>query len=158
MRMLILFLMVGSSLATNAQSENAAKSKPINPPFALSISSEPVFALGSAVEVRIRLTNTSAHEIHGSAMNVDGFAISYNYDVRDQSGNKLEQKPFDQSRRIGGPTFTLKPGQTQGDSTNLSEYYDISPGKYTVQLSKPVSDEPRAEVVKSNKISVTVTP
>src|ERR1700745_1367240 len=32
-----------------------------------------------------------------AAMHVDGFAISYTYDARDQSGNKLEQKPFDQA-------------------------------------------------------------
>ena len=51
MRTFILFLVVGSSLAVSAQSESAAKSKSINPPFALSISSEPVFTLGSPVEV-----------------------------------------------------------------------------------------------------------
>jgi hypothetical protein len=158
MRTFILFLVVGSSLAVSAQSESAAKSKSINPPFALSISSEPVFTLGSPVEVRIRITNTSTHEIHGSAMNVDGFAISYTYDVHDQSGNKLEQKPFDQTRPGGGPIFTLKPGESRGDLTRLNEAYDFSPGKYTIQLSKPLSDEPGADVVKSNKITITITP
>jgi hypothetical protein len=92
-------------------------------------------------------------------MHVDGgFAISYTYDVHDQTGNKLEQKPFDEGQQGGGPVFTVKPGQSQGDSTNMSWYYDFWPGKYTIQLAKAVSGEPGAEVLKSNKISITVTP
>ena len=31
-------------------------------------------------------------------------------------------------------------------------------GKYMIQLSKPVSDELGAEIVKSNKITITITP
>jgi hypothetical protein len=126
MRTLVLFLIVGASLPIAGQSEKAAaQSKRVKPLFSLFISSEPVLALGSPVEVRIRITNTSTSEIHGSAMHVDGFAISYTYDARDQSGNQLEQKPFDQAQQGGGPVFTLKPGQSQADSTNMSRYYDF---------------------------------
>lgn len=155
MKTLILFLIVGASLPIAGQSEKSSQSNQVKPLFLLSISSEPVFALGSPVEVKIRIRNTSAHEIHGSSMNLDGFAISYNYDVRDQSGNKLEQKPFDQTHPISGPVFMLKPGQSQVESTVISAYYDFWPGRYRIQLSKP---DPGAEVVKSNKISITVTP
>ena len=95
--------------------------------------------------------------MHASAMHVyGGFAISYTYDIRDQSGNKIEQKPFEPSG--SGPIFTLKPGQSQSESSTISAYYDLWPGKYTIQISKPVSNVPGADVVKSNKIIVTVTP
>ena len=158
MRTLILFFMAVSSLVMSAQTENAATSKPINPPFVLFISSKNTFALGSPIEMGIRIKNVSTHEIRASAMNIDGFAISYTYDIRDQSGNKVAQKPFDQTHPGGGSILILKPGQNQGESTVISAYYDLWPGRYTVQISKPVSDKPGAEVVRSNKISITVIP
>jgi hypothetical protein len=107
----------------------------------------------------IRITNTSTSEMHASATHVHGgFAISYTYDICDQSGHKLEQKPFEETLSGSGPTFTLKLGQSRSESTIISAYYDLRPGKYTIQISKPVSNAPRAQVVKSNKTSVTVKP
>jgi hypothetical protein len=41
----------------------------------------------------------------------------------------------------------------------ISRLYDLSqPGDYTIQLSRAVSDDPKNGVVKSNVITVTVTP
>jgi hypothetical protein len=52
----------------------------------------------------------------------------------------------------------LKPGQSRDDTTNISEAYDLLPGKYTVQLSMPVPGDATAGVVKSNKITIQVAP
>jgi hypothetical protein len=158
MRTLILFLAVGVSLPIAGQSETEAHSKSAKVPFELLISAKPIAALGSPVEVRVRLTNTSTLDINGSTANIKGFGLAYTYEVRDQSGKKLEQKQIDVTHQASAQVFTLKPGESRGDLTRLNEVYDLSPGKYTLQLSKPLSDEPGAQVVKSNKIMVTVTP
>ncbi len=157
MKTLMLLLILGSSFVTADPSVSVAQSKSVNP-FTLSISSDPVVTFGSPVEVRVRLTNTSTLDINGSTANIKGFGLVYTYEVRDQSGKKLEQKQIDVTHQASAQVFTLKPGESRGDLTRLNEAYDLSPGKYTIQLSKPLSDEPGAEVVKSNKITVTVTP
>jgi hypothetical protein len=156
---LILVIGMSTSIATVGQSDTSIQGKLLKPPFELAIEADSVVAFGSPVEMRIRITNTSTSEMHASAMHVrGGFAISYTYDIRDQSGNKLEQKPFDEGMSAGGPIFTLRPGQGRGESTIISAYYDLRPGKYTNQISKPISNVHGADVVKSNKIIVTITP
>lgn len=150
---------MGNSIATVGQSDTSIQGKLLKPPFELVIEANSVIALGSPVEMRIRITNLSTSEMHSSAMHVrGGLATSYTYDIRDQSGNKLDQKPFDEGMSAGGPIFTLKPGQSRSDSTIVSAYYALPPGKYTIQISKPISNIPGADVVKSNKIIVTITP
>jgi hypothetical protein len=156
MKTLMLLLILGSSFAT-AGPLRAAQSGSVKP-FTLSISADPAMALGSPVEVRIRLTNMSTLDMNGSTASIKGFGLTYSYDVRDQSGNKLEQKQIDPTHQASAQVFVLKPGESRGDLTRLNEVYDLSPGKYTIQLSKPVSDEPGAVAVKSNKITVTITP
>ena len=157
MKMFMLLLIAGSSLVTAGQSVKLAPTGSVKH-FTLSISSDPVVALGSPVEVRVRLTNTSTLNLNGSTANIKGFGLAYTYDVRDQSGNKLEQRQVDPTHQASAQVFVLKPGESRSDLTRLNEAYDLSPGKYTIQLSQPVSDESGAEVTKSNKITITVTP
>lgn len=157
MKTFLLFLAIGNCLAAFAQSGKATPTKSVEP-FALSISSKPVVALGSPVEVRIRLTNTSAHEINGSTVHNRGFCPNYIYDIRDQSGNALQRKQSDQAIQGSLRIMMLKPGESREETSIISDDFDMWPGTYTVQLSKPISDNPRAEVVKSNKITVTLTP
>lgn len=155
----VLVIGMGTSIATVGQSDTSVQGKLLKSPFELAIEADSVVALGSPVEMRIRITNTSTSEMHASAMHVrGGFAISYTYDIRDQSGNKLEQKPFDEGMAADGPIFRLRPGQSRRDLTIISAYYDLQPGKYAIQVSKPISNVPGADVVKSNKIIVTITP
>jgi hypothetical protein len=43
--------------------------------------------------------------------------------------------------------------------TGISPRYDPSqPGEYVIQLSRPISDDPKNGVVKSDKLTITVTP
>jgi hypothetical protein len=156
-----LVLVIGFSIlmVTAGQSESSVHARLLKPPFELTIKVDPIVALGSPVEIKIRITNTSTSEIHTSAMHLyGGFAISYAYDIRDQNGNKLDQKPFDEGMSAGGPIFTVKPGQRRSDTTIVSAYYALPPGRYTIQISEPISNIPGADVVKSNKVIVIVTP
>ena|SRR5215469_14249027 len=152
------FALISLSTAAAGQSDTLNKATRAKPLFRLSISCAPVVSLGSLVAVRVRLTNTSSREMNGSTGNVKGFSGAYTYDVRDQSGNVLQQKQIDPAHQGSGEVIVLKPGQSREEVTNLSEAYDLWPGKYTIQLSMPSSSDPGAEVVKSNKITVTVTP
>jgi hypothetical protein len=154
---LIVALSFKTSIATAGQSGAPSQAIPLRPPFALVITADSVVALGAPFELRVRLTNSSSHEMNGSTGNVNGFNGAYTYDIRDQSGNALRQKAFDPTLQGSGRIIVLKPGQSRDDSTNLSEAYNLRPGKHTIQLSMPVSNDPGAEVVKSNKIIVTVT-
>ncbi len=158
MKILIVALIIGSSLIAVSQSERATPSNSIKPPFNLSISSKSPILLGEPVHVWVRLANTSSHEINGSTANIKGFCPQYLYDVRDQTGNKLEQKQVDPTHQASVQIIKLKPGQSRDEATNISETYDLPPGEYTVQLAMPVSYDPGADVVKSNKIMVTITP
>jgi hypothetical protein len=158
MRTFIALLIIAGSTAIGGQSEKAAQPKSVKPLFTLSISSKPVVAMGSPAEVRVRLTNTSTHEMNRSIGNVRGFNPAYVYDVRDQSGNVLEQKQIDPTHQRSAQVITVKPGESRDEDSRISEAYDLLPGTYTIQLSLPVSNDPGADVVKSNKITITVTP
>jgi len=53
----------------------------------------------------------------------------------------------------------LQPGESVSYFAPISEWYDLSgPGKYTIQVLQHVSSDPSSAVVKSNKITVTITP
>jgi hypothetical protein len=54
-------------------------------------------------------------------------------------------------------TYFLKPGETIKDGLTLNRLYDLTkPGKYTIQCQR--FDEESNSWVKSNKITITVTP
>lgn len=55
--------------------------------------------------------------------------------------------------------MVLEPGETSLVSAPLGDWFDLSrPGKYTVQVSEHVSNDPASEVIKSNIIKITVLP
>jgi hypothetical protein len=89
----------------------------------------------------------------------------YDEEVRDSKGNLAKSKS---PPRLGAddPVVAnslrikvLKPGESSGSITGVGPDFDISqPGEYVIQLSKRISENPRDGVVKSNKITITVTP
>ena len=51
----------------------------------------------------------------------------------------------------------VKPGESIAGSQDISRLFEMSrPGKYVIQASRRISDEKDSEVVKSNKVTVTV--
>ncbi len=160
-------LLAGVSVAVPNQSE---AEKQVKPPFSITISTEtPTVKAGSGLSIKISITNTSNHDINAtSAYFMGPYAFmdaGYDEEVRDSKGNlaKSKQPPMpgaDDPVVIDSVRIKiLKPGETTGSITGVSPDYDISqPGEYFIQLSKRISDNPKDGVVKSNKITVTVTP
>jgi hypothetical protein len=130
-------------------------------PFSIAISAAKIeVPAGSPVEILIRQTNTSNQDVNWSAIYYDGISTDYTFDIRREGGKKLT--PL--HRGDGGPIVgsaimaTLKPGESRETRVDIGLLYDMTrAGKYIVQLSKPVSADPKKAEVKSNRITITVT-
>jgi hypothetical protein len=120
--------------------------------------------VGEEVGINIVKRNTSIQREEDCTIShnsMTGLDDKFQYDVRDSSGNPVGKlaikspEPFTMGPSHG---CTLKPGQSQASVATMTRLYDLSrPGKYTIQVSQPVSDNPEDGVVKSNTIVVTVT-
>ena len=154
-----IFLIAGWAATAAGQAQAAGL------PFALSISAEDAVVKPQAnLYVNIQMTNTSKHDIDcsGSDIGMLGMDVKYHYDVRDSSGNPVPTRQMKHPELATGHfrLCTLKPGKTANSNGNLiTKLYDLSqPGKYVIQVSRDVSENPIDGMVKSNKITVTVTP
>jgi hypothetical protein len=162
------------SLAAAPQFSGQTKTPKL--PFTLTISVNPAELSGDdtsdkvvrvkeeGVTVRIRKTNTTNHEI--PKQGVENGAYGCAFDVRDSKGNQAPPAPHGDDPVIGGgiawivgtKEAVLQPNESNVDSAPLSEWYDLTkPGTYTIQVSQHVSSDPASPVVKSNKITITVT-
>lgn len=133
-------------------------------PLSIAISApQSSLKVGSDVRLEVTLTNTSNRRMLIKERNP---ATDYEIDIRDERGTavpgsdfgrKLKEPPVIpmNSRNLG---IYLRPNESTKESITLSELYDLSrPGKYLIQVERGVSDNPKDGVVKSNKITVTVT-
>ncbi len=125
------------------------------------------------VEIAVRKTNRSDHEIDKSFLWGDG-RDGYQLDVRGSSGALLKPNihvvkagdpgPGGPLRIIGSKDMVLQPGESYVERDFVSGHpflggYDLSqPGKYTIEVWEPVSDKPDAQIVKSNTVTLTVVP
>ena len=118
--------------------------------------------LGSPIEIRIRLTNTSDQNINASVSYDRALNISFDYKVQTADGFVLKPKALPKDHAVigTGKIRSLRPGESAEYMTELSaaEYEIVSPGKYVIQLSRVVSENGKSETVKSNEITITVTP
>jgi hypothetical protein len=122
------------------------------------------------VALKITLTNISDHEIKlARAVREDQGESNHDVIVKDDGGNLApRKKPVREGKNeaereinalpMGSEiVFALQPGESLKDGIVLSRMYDFSqPGKYTVQVER--YDYVTKAVVKSNTISVTLTP
>lgn len=133
-------------------------------PFTMSLSTEKtVVKAGADVWVKVHLTNTSSRDMDLSASINDMIGIdpNYNIDVRDMSGNPGAKKHHDHMNLATGHGVfrSLKAGDSVTDEINVGRLYDFStPGRYTIQISRQISENAKDGSVKSNAIRVTVTP
>jgi len=127
-------------------------------PFSIAVSARNTsFKAGEPIAIRVRLTNTSEHELNASASWERGVDMDYEYDIRDGSGDLYERKERTGSISDTTKIRSLKPGESVEDGTLVSEAYDMSrPGQYVVQLSRRINGNPGDDVVKSNTIIITV--
>jgi hypothetical protein len=137
-------------------------SQPVKEPCTIRISAPVEVALGMSVAVTIRLTNTSGSDLNASMSYERGLDMAYGYDIRRiDGGMSTQMQPHFPAARVSSDIArTLKPGESGQAGTDLGEIFHLSPGKYSVQLSREVSDasgHPMG-VVKSNTIAVTIVP
>jgi hypothetical protein len=139
---------------------------------------------GSVIKVDITMTNVSNRAVKGRFESAIHGELNFDIEVLDSERKPAPQTCY--MRAIGGldrgncPDFMMRthrgagqdsiaPGETIKGSSNLNELFELRPGTYTVQVSwfelRPTynnAQAPRspnaAPVVKSNLISVTVTP
>jgi hypothetical protein len=120
---------------------------------------------GSDVFINVHLTNTSKRKLR---LNDDtdsrtGVDFCNRYEIRDSSGNFVRkrtiQHPEIGSTGHGWPARILKPTENLTVSSDrISGLYDLAkPGKYTIQVVRDASGNPKEGEVKSNVITLTVT-
>lgn len=133
-------------------------------PFSIQINtSKQTVKAGSAVSIQILMTNTGSHEVDCTSTPKDDLDRAYQYDVRDSSGQTVaavERNVPEESNGGWGRPRSIKPGETcEAFGEFISNSYDLSkPGTYSIQVSRRISSDPKDGVVKSNIITITVTP
>jgi hypothetical protein len=131
-------------------------------PFVITISSDSqAVGAGSDVAITVRLKNTSNRELDLSAniSSLTGVDPNYIYDVRDGSGSSVPRKVYEHPELATGHVVfrTVKPGESMSETEPIGRLFDLSKrGKYTIQVSRRVSEHEKDGVVKSNAITVTV--
>ena len=81
--------------------------------------------------------------------------------MRDERGKLVPKRTYPHPElRTGYPVNrSISPGQTFTQEQRVSAEYDMrKPGKYTIQVSRRASDNPKDGEIKSNLVTVTVTP
>jgi hypothetical protein len=139
-----------------------AQKHPAKPPFTLVLTAkEPKVSLGADVWVKIVWTNTSKVELNDNLYR-DQSGLDFNYilDFRDSDGHPVTKAPHNShiGRTFSAQFGTLKPGVSEDDDIDLSRLYKLSrPGNYTLQVSRRVPKGLGNGVIKSNKITITLT-
>lgn len=135
----------------------------VKQPFTITITTDtPVIKAGAPLLIKSQLTNTSGQDLNvsGGIDRDTGLKSNHIFDVRDKAGNSVTKKSHKQVGPLTGSVVfgTLKQGESSVHVEDVSRAYDLSrPGQYVIQISRPIPSDPQ-QVVKSNKITVTVTP
>jgi hypothetical protein len=125
---------------------------------------------GAKLVLRVTVKNTSDHNIPFKRTNnpQSNEEFRYEIDVRDGSGHRAP--PSAQVRALQGQismvedinnhAYWVKPGESYSDDLEITKLFDLTPGEYTVWVSKDLlSRQPRPEdTVKSNPVTVVVQP
>jgi hypothetical protein len=177
---LVLSAVLTSAVLANAAAQNGAKqSEGIPSAIVLSLSAvEDAVKLGSALRVKVTLTNKSAAEIPVWSENGEPGTGTYVVDVRDEKGNvapettsghyhnghhdlsNVDAAEFDKNARFlqgSGAELKFKPEQSVTFETVVNRLYKLNePGKYVIRVS--ITDSVSHQKVESNAITVRVTP
>ena len=150
----LLAALVLSSLTT-------APGQAIKAPFALRIAPASRQArAGQQVSVHIAMTNLSDAPIDCSAYVVSGTDTTYEYDIRNVSGQPIPHRDMSLPRGGSFQSCTLDTGETVAADYLLSWMYPqlLTPGKYTIQVSRETGTGPESQIVHSNAITIEVKP
>ena len=126
--------------------------------------------LGDEIPIKILLKNNTDQSIRLSKARTSGDgSFEYKVDVGREDNAFVAKKYVEKLRRgevqptippVGSVQFfTIEAGKTDKDSINISNRYEFDkPGKYLVQIERALPDDLGGGVIKSNTITVTVTP
>jgi hypothetical protein len=134
-------------------------------PFTIILSADKTTAkAGSPVLVTLQLTNNSDHDMAPGWWGQNSLGVielADAFDVRDGRGHPLaKRKPDPKSDFIigNGVAATIYSGRTGIYTQDFGRWYDLSqPGQYTIQASRPFSENGKKGVVTSNKLTIIVT-
>jgi hypothetical protein len=132
--------------------------------FTIAISATtPNVKAGSDVWVIVKITNHSSDELDesGSISGMTGLDPNLAFDVRDTRGNLIAKRVYEHPELATGHPVNraIESEETLTEQQNISLLYDISqPGSYVVQVSRSQPHGPTSRVVKSNKVTIVVTP
>jgi hypothetical protein len=85
----------------------------------------------------------------------------YTVEVHNKDGKDAPETEYGQNVNTTGSVLKefLQPGETMKEDMILGRLFDLSiAGVYEVQLSRRIPDDPDGGTVKSNKITIAVTP
>jgi hypothetical protein len=132
----------------------------VEQPFTISIDAPtPIVKAGADVWVNVQLKNNSRTDLNesGSISGMTGLDPNLVFEVRDTGGNLVAKRVYEHPELATGTPVNrlLKPGETLTVQQNLARLCDMAkPGRYVVQVSR----EAQRRVVKSNKVTIVVTP
>jgi len=141
-----------------------AAQNPVEQPFTISIAAPtPVVKTGADVWVNVKLTNHLLIDLNesGSISSMTGLDPNLVFDVRDTRGNLIAKRMYEHPELATGTPLNrfLKPGETLTEQQNAARLCDMTkPGAYVVQVSREFSAGAQRRVVKSNKVTIVVTP
>jgi hypothetical protein len=108
------------------------------PSFSITISAPESVKVGSTVELDIVVKNIADHPIVFGSYGLTHNETNFTYDVRGSAGNVPSDTPYmnGPGPQFGKDTYSnLKPEETLKLSIDLCKMFELTPGKYTVQLS-----------------------
>jgi hypothetical protein len=159
MRIILVAVLSVTMTAMTFASQDSAAGAPLV--ITISVGKQTV-NVGDPVPVKIKVTNVSDHPLNLSGgLGNTGLASSHLFEINGPAGRVLSRNALRQGEPLTGDVVfrTLKPGETFTEIEDVGRAYDMTkPGRYVIQLSRPIPDDREHRVVKSNKIAVTVTP
>ncbi len=114
---------------------------------------------GSQIGYHIKLINRTDHPIDCGQDWSENVDVSYPFDITNTNGKKilpqLGPMMFGHSR-----SFKLDPGASTSWESALfpSEYPGLIPGEYRIRVSAQNPDNPRAERIYSNTVTIRIEP
>jgi hypothetical protein len=126
--------------------------------------------LGTDIQVKAILKNNIDQDVQTSELRTAGDShLEYKVNVERDDHTAVAKKYAEQLRRhevapdplaTGSVHFVpIQPGKTHEDIVDISNRYEFDkPGKYSIQIERELPEALGGGVIKSNTITVTVTP
>ncbi|HLM83011.1 MAG TPA: hypothetical protein VK302_20610 [Terriglobales bacterium] len=114
-----------------------------NEPFSITISAPQSVKIGSVAKMSIIVRNVSKRSIlFGICSDATRVRLNFDFDVHGPDGRPASETPYMKDKRIEGHygTVDLKPGGTFRVSEDIEKLFDLTPGAYTIQLSRGEND------------------